>query len=376
MKARYPVSLGLDCAKSNRFYNLDFLRFLFALVIVNHHLSCKVFPVLAEKFSWLESVRWDASKGYMGVEFFFILSGVFLCACLERKEENIALFALKKIIRLWPLLFFSILCFWGASQFDLVKFEKYDDVLNLLFLQTTGLTQRFGNNDSAWFVSCLFWCCLFYFVFYQKNRKNFFWIVSFIVWFSFVAMIQQNKGSFNGHIKQAFPLFSFGMLRGLAEIGLGFFVWKAYLFLSEKIPSSLRIKILFGIIEVFLLFFVFRNVAFRPFKFQNDLLLTLMIACLILAFMLQKSFLSVLLNRKVFSLFGAISYAIYVMQEVCFIFFRKGLSLYRDSSGLSIQTVYFGCLVITVFVGACVYLCVEKPAFRFLKRTFLTGDEK
>lgn len=353
-----------------RFYNLDFLRFLFALVIVNHHLSYKVFPVMAEKFSWLGSVRLDASKGYMGVEFFFILSGVFLCACLERKEENIALFALKKIIRLWPLLFFSIVCFWAASRFDLVKYEKYDNVLNLLFLQTTGLALRYGNNESAWFVSCLFWGSLFYFTLYQKAPKNFFWIVSLLVWFSFTLMVQSNKGNFNAQLKQVYPFLSFGILKAIAEIGLGLLVWKTYLFLAEKIPSSLRMKIVFGVIEIFLFCFVFNSQAFRRLKFQNDLLMTLSIACLILVFMLQKSFLSVALNRKIFGALGAISYAVYIMQEVCFIFFRKYIAVYGPVFPVSIQTVYISCLIITVLFGVVCYLCVEKPLFRYLQRSF------
>lgn len=357
-----------------RFYNLDFFRFLFALVIVNHHLAYKFFPAPGIYFPWLTSVYLNASKGYLAVEFFFILSGVFLCACLERNKETILSFTLKKIIRLWPLLFFSIVCFWAASRFDLVKFEKYDNLLNLLFLQTTGLTLRYGNNESACFVSCLFWGSLFYFTLYQKAPKNFFWIVSLLVYFSFDAMIQQNKGSFNGHIQQIFPLFSFGILRAAAEIGLGLLVWKTYLFLAEKIPSSLRMKIVFGIVEIFLFCFVFNCQAFRQIKFQNDLLLTLCIACLILVCMLQKSFLSVALNRKIFGALGTISYAVYIMKEVCFIFFRKYIALYGPVFPVSIQTVYIGCLIITVLFGWMCYLYVEKPLFRYLQRSFFPAS--
>lgn len=294
----------------------------------------------------------------------------FLCACLERNKETILSFTLKKIIRLWPLLFFSIVCFWAASRFDLVKFEKYDNLLNLLFLQTTGLTLRYGNNESAWFVSCLFWGSLFYFTLYQKAPKNFFWIVSLLVWFSFTLMVQSNKGNFNAQLKQVYPFLSFGILKAIAEIGLGLLVWKTYLFLAEKIPSSLRMKIVFGVIEIFLFCFVFNSQAFRRLKFQNDLLMTLSIACLILVFMLQKSFLSVALNRKIFGALGAISYAVYIMQEVCFIFFRKYIAVYGPVFPVSIQTVYISCLIITVLFGVVCYLCVEKPLFRYLQRSF------
>lgn len=67
-----------DKESATRFYNLDFLRFLFALVIINHHLSCLtgLFVDFVHVSPLIATMRSYAAKGYMGVEFFFILSGV------------------------------------------------------------------------------------------------------------------------------------------------------------------------------------------------------------------------------------------------------------------------------------------------------------
>ncbi len=147
-------------------------------------------------------------------------------------------------MRLWPLLFFSIFCFWCASLFELVAFEKYSNILNLLFLQNSGLTLVFGNNASAWFVSCLFWGCLFYYFLHSVlSERGFFLIVSLIVYFAFVLMIHGNNGSFNAHLKPTFySLLNFGMLRAIAEIGLGLGVGHVYDALSNIPPSRPKKK--------------------------------------------------------------------------------------------------------------------------------------
>ena len=113
-----------DKESATRFYNLDFLRFLFALVIINHHLSCLtgLFVDFVQVSPLTATIRSHAAKGYLGVEFFFILSGVWLERTLKGSSNSINSFVWKKFIRLWPLLFFSIFCFWCASLFDLVAF--------------------------------------------------------------------------------------------------------------------------------------------------------------------------------------------------------------------------------------------------------------
>lgn len=361
----------------SRFYNLDFLKFLFALVIINHHLFflTGMFVDFVHVSPLIATMRSYAAKGYMGVEFFFILSGVWLQRTLKRSPNSINSFVWKKFMRLWPLLFFSIFCFWCASLFDLVAFEKYSNILNLLFLQNSGLTLDFGNNASAWFVSSLFWSCLFYYILHSVlSERGFFLTVSLIAYFAFVLMVHGNNGSFNAHLKPTFySLLNFGMLRAIAEIGLGLGVGHVYDILSKHFLSPIKKeKMIFGIIETVLFIFVFRNVAFHYFKYQNDLLMTLSIAALILVFMLKKSYLSNFLNHRFLGKLGAVSYAIYIMQEVCFIFFRKGIEFfYSDLSNLpdiAMMGIYILCIIITVSVGIICYAFVEKPIRLFLEK--------
>lgn len=364
--------------QDNHLYNIDLLRFLFSLVIINHHLFVKpfLFVTMKGQIPLLNSIWAKSLKGYLGVEFFFILAGVWLGKTIESNNLDIKTFVQRKIIRLWPVLAFSILCFWIVSLFGLTKFQKYSDVLNLLFLQSNGLTLSFGDNETAWFVSCLFWVSIFYFSLYKTiQSKSFYFIVSMIVYFCFVLMINNKSGSFNCHLKPViFSLFNFGMIRAAAEIGLGIGLWKIFSALSEKNSEpSLTSKILYGSAELFLLIVIFNNLAFRHFKFANDLFLTLAIAGLILLFMLKRGGLSLALNQKFFGKLGAVSYSIYMMQEVFFVFLAKGLSVYYNklltAPDSVILTVYIGCLIAPVCLGTITYALVEKQSvIRMLRR--------
>ena len=106
--------------------------------------------------------------------------------------------------------------------------------------QNSGLTLDFGNNASAWFVSSLFWSCLFYYILHSVlSERGFFLTVSLIAYFAFVLMVHGNNGSFNAHLKPTFySLLNFGMLRAIAEIGLGLGVGHVYDALSNIPPPS------------------------------------------------------------------------------------------------------------------------------------------
>lgn len=358
----------------SKFYNLDFLRFLFAIVIVNFHLVVKagIFSRFVNQIPLITEIQHNALRGYFGVEFFFILSGVFLAKKMENCSLDIWSFAKQKFFRLWPELCFSILCFWGASFFGLVSINKYTDILNLFLLQCTGLTMEFGSNESAWFVSSLFWVSLFYFALYKRmESKNFLFLTVLLVYFSFVLMVNSHSGSFDSHIKPViFSLLNFGMVRALSEIGLGILVWKIYRYVSQNCEvSSIKAKMFWNLGEVFLFGFIFYHVSFHNFKFANNMFFTILLALLILSFLFKQTYLANLLNQQALGKLGVYAYAIYIMQEVCFIFFKKGLDIYssylRTASEYVVLGVYLSCVLISVLVGILSYFLVEKARKRF-----------
>ena len=93
-----------------RYYNIEFLRFAFAICIVYFHLlhsfmmdytgNADLYIRLAEQSKYAKYI----------VECFFIISGYFLYHTIQRHPEMTTQgFIMRRIIRLWPVLACSIM---------------------------------------------------------------------------------------------------------------------------------------------------------------------------------------------------------------------------------------------------------------------------
>lgn len=128
--------------------SIDFFRFFFMVLICVHHYGGMVPPLL---------------HGYTGVEFFFIVSGVFLYKSYKKQEQlNPIDYLIHRVKRLWGEYFIALLLFWVIYlAWMLVKgvdFHLWDYIVRLipdsLLLQGTGLFFS-GLNSPTWYVSTL-----------------------------------------------------------------------------------------------------------------------------------------------------------------------------------------------------------------------------
>jgi peptidoglycan/LPS O-acetylase OafA/YrhL len=107
-----------------------------------------------------------AAKGYLAVDFFFLLSGfVIWLSWADRVRGGgtaaIAAFLQRRIARIWPL-HLAMLGFGMAlaaalaltGRADPVTFPPAELPLHLLLLQNWGLTSALTWNDPAWSISC------------------------------------------------------------------------------------------------------------------------------------------------------------------------------------------------------------------------------
>ena len=120
-----------DKMEKKRYYNVDFLRFVFAIIIVYYHLLPQI-----NSFSSTLLLSELADKSVLAgrniVDAFFILSGFFLLQSFEKNPQlETTKFALNKFLRLWPVMAFSFLV---ALLFG--NFDKYSDVLNIFFINS------------------------------------------------------------------------------------------------------------------------------------------------------------------------------------------------------------------------------------------------
>lgn len=144
--------------KSERIYQIDFLRFLASVLVVLYHYFFVVsatnnvpgfgFGQLGQLFKY----------GYLGVDLFFIISGFVIS--LSIKERSLPTFISSRIVRLYPAYWISVL----ITSFVLVICSGLGEEisLNQLFWNLTMFQKFFGVDD----IDGVYWSLFFELKFY------------------------------------------------------------------------------------------------------------------------------------------------------------------------------------------------------------------
>lgn len=233
-------------AKSNR-NALDFLKFVFAVLIVLFHSRMMT--------NYQENMI--VINGRAGVEFFFIVSGCLMCASAARStEESIGLdtwrFMKKKIARLmpnfiiaWGLAFIVYHYNAGIADWGKIGINVIKSLPELLLIKNCGI--RFASyNGPTWYISAMLLNML---VLYPLIRrfKDSFYIIALALMLFILGSFFQNYGTFsdlenwNGWILK-------GTVRGTAGLCAGCLCYKAGTVLGRNKWTAFA-KAMFMIIE-------------------------------------------------------------------------------------------------------------------------------
>jgi peptidoglycan/LPS O-acetylase OafA/YrhL len=125
------------------FYNFDGLRGLAALAVVFYHLAHYLhYPETSFHSTFKYVISFGDEGGRMGVTFFFMLSG-FLITWLMMSEQqrrgsvHIGFFYMRRVLRIWPLYFFSLLVgFWIYPGLRAMTGHAYEETANPLWYAT------------------------------------------------------------------------------------------------------------------------------------------------------------------------------------------------------------------------------------------------
>lgn len=102
------------------------------------------------------------SSWYIGVDYFFILSGVLLCHTTYKKNEKTSKYVLRRILKLYPHVLFSFLMlalFYRAS-FELVLSHITEALPFTYFWQSKDFWGGYAWNFPVWYLSVLLICSL------------------------------------------------------------------------------------------------------------------------------------------------------------------------------------------------------------------------
>lgn len=319
------------------------------------------------------------SRGYICVEFFFIISGFFWCLNAE-KQISLVEFAKKKIIRFFPLMLFALCCFYIISIFNLTVFEWTSNILAISFLSGLGFKhnaaiQELGNIHSCWYISVLFWVLLFYQYLYnhwEKRNFNLFIIILIIVGYEFLTTVR--NGDLDNNLLNFYGLLNFGLIRGLCAIGVGYLigeVYKTYYPKIQNIKISSLGKIILTIINILALFYILLNIFYKsPLPHNNDIFFVYCFTIVMLCFIFNKDAISKFLNNKYFAFLGKYSLAIYILHNLCMDIFAKVLFTKDHLTILQAHPylLFYSAIITSVLVGIIAYYLVEKPATKFLTK--------
>ncbi len=346
--------------EKKKYNNIEFLRIIFALVIVYFHiLHANILDYVGENKIYHELASSCNGAGII-VECFFIISGYFLYNSYVRyKDISIMQFSLKKIFRLLPVLLFSLLI---CVVFFNHRLEPA--LFNGLFLQCVGVSLEYKGIN--WYISPLFWGTIFYFAILKTmNQKTANLLIALITYFSYVVLVNNTFGR-----ETIYGFLCLGMVRALAGIGLGYLMGLV-LQEFEKVKFENRGRypqlqyIIISIIEIVAFSYLLKWFLIEK-SYNNSFIVVVVFMVLLTCFIKRKGILSRLFENNLFSILGKYSYSIYVMQQVSFYILQR--SLWKmpiiDNAGICLLISLLFCTM----VGILTYHFVEQPCARLYSK--------
>lgn len=350
--------------KKERFNNVDFIRFIFSIIIVFIHIPLLYNMNIA-----------GIHKGRILVDYFFIMSGFFLFLNINKNEDTLS-FAIKKIIRLAPVTWFlSIITMICSLFIPALKYNFNNTILGFLFFQDIGLSSKFSNPPFfgiLWYIFVLFWVMIFYFYLNKLLEKKY---MNLIVWLIIIISysIYYNNNNFGIGGNSNICLFiNIGVLRGLAGMGIGYFL--SMLYKTNFLKSlSKKGQVITSFIEIYILLFLTEYLLFSPKIPGNSAFILIVYFCIFFYLLIIKQgIISKLTDNKISSYLGQFSYSIYVMQILVLSLYKYLLVIPHPEF---IQNHILFCnsiiTVTCIIFGVIAFYLVEKPAAKYLKEKFL-----
>jgi peptidoglycan/LPS O-acetylase OafA/YrhL len=355
---------------------LTSLRFFFAFMIFLHHMT---FLSKSKSFTLRWIHEYILKEGFIGVSFFFILSGFILAynyrdSILNHKTIT-SKFYIARIARIYPLHLLTLLIAVPLTL-QIPKFDIFLWIKQLFFNLT--LTQSFipvkkiyfSFNSPSWSISNeLFFYLLFPFLILLivklKNYKyNLFFLIPFILFLPLLMLLI--SPNFYKNLFYVNPFFR------VVDFIIGILLFELYQVIKTK-NKLFKYSILeFSSIILLLVFFAFHS--YIPLVLRYSVYYWLPMSFIILVFAFQKGLVSRLLSNKNWILLGEISFAFYMFHQLILKYFillnKSALHLTNEYVIISII------LIVSLIVSYGSFIWFENPVNQYLKRVFIRNSKK
>jgi len=354
---------------------LTSLRFFAAFhVVIFHFQAMQIFigPAWFQKLS---------SIGYVGVSFFFVLSGFILVYTYAGRPMILKNFWRARFARIYPAYAFSLLVtalffFYAVLTMNIPFFVwakahlKLASALVLSLLQAWVPPAALTWNAVAWSLSVeAFFYILFPFLLLVLVRRSqpqllliaaASWLTSLVFSGSYVVLNPDHLSVVNADVLGAFWLnaLKFNPLARLPEFLLGMAC--GFLFLRSRRESKLALPLVLSGIAAFLVVVYFSAVI--PYPILHTALLAPAFAAIVYGFAVRPNWGAILENRWLVHC-GDASYSLYLLHSMIVgMYFHSTTGQLRYQSPMGILVF----VLIAVSISALVYRFIEEPARRKL----------
>ncbi|MBY0068227.1 acyltransferase family protein [Empedobacter falsenii] len=342
--------------------SLTSLRFFFAFVVFLSHLT-----FVKTDLAWYNYLKNNVFfEGYLGVGFFFILSGFVIALNYEKKVIDNPNFDKKKfyiarIARIYPL---HVLTFCVMLPFVIINvwqgYFHWDIAGANLFLLQSYIPVKdfyFSINNVSWSISTeLFFYLMFpFYVIWLHKFPKLKYILLLII-----PIIIFAEPYFRTNMKLEKAIFYINPIVRSFDFILGIITCQIYKKIKDTpINFSRGTLIEIAAITVLAIFFYFHNDVARAFRY--GIYYWIPMVGIVLIFALQKGFFSRILQHKTLVYLGEISFAFYMIHMIVIKYGNQYLPKINDFHKIGI---YF---VIALILSALTFEYFEKPVAKWIK---------
>jgi peptidoglycan/LPS O-acetylase OafA/YrhL len=363
--------------KTSRYHELDSLRALAAIGVIgwhyiNHFGAAPLATLMAPFYR----------HGLLFVDFFFVLSGFVLAHSYwrEGRRENIVRNIGERVGRLYPLHLFLLLVA-AALQWTLVHHlhskpfmftfnDRYDFVLHLLLLNSTGLEHGFGFNAASWSISTEFAVNILFFgaIALPKRYAKVCLLAMFIA--GVIMVIAQDGGGCGELSHDLFGgacLVNNGIYRTLAGFAVGVAAYGLHARTSGSTAISGRESDLLGVLAIAATLAYFTG---GQYVVYSDLAMTLFLFPLIVLATVRSRLLKRALNFAPLVYLGEISYSIYMVHFPLQIAVHTASVAYDFHIPFERPRYLIGFIALTIAVASITYFAIELPGKKAINSLF------
>ena len=259
---------------------IEVMRLLFAAVVVLFHASVLRQP---EGFFIMP-------KGYIGVEFFFLLSGFLMARSAaesysQNKETPVGAatvhFIKRKVLSFYPYYLFAFFVtfliypniFKGPLNSFLLRCEEA--LWELLLVKRVGVGNGVWLNGATWYLSAMVFCMFLIYPLLYKTRDIFVHIIAPVLVVFILGLLYAEGGlSITG---KWFPQHYRSLLRAFAELSMGCVCFEICCNLQKQIPGTTK-RMLFTIAELLCYLTALAFAAFWKGDMRMDYFILLVLA--------------------------------------------------------------------------------------------------